>query len=70
MIRVPPKLKGSSAEAAWHNQMREVVLSLMPIQSVNNKISRTTRGTVIEGTSAGEGGGSTTINNSTAAVWL
>ncbi len=68
MIRVPAKLKGSSAEAAWHNQMREVILSLMPIQSVNNKISRTTRGTIIEGTSAGKGRGSTTTSG--AAVWL
>lgn len=68
MIRVPPKLKGTSAEASWHNQMRDVILSLMPIQSVNNKITRTTRGTIIEGTSAGRGKGST--SGSGAAVWL
>jgi hypothetical protein len=68
MLRVPPKLKGTSAEASWHNQMREVILSLMPIQSVNNKITRTTRGTIIEGTSKGKGGGDTA--SSGAAVWL
>ena len=67
MIRVPPKLKGSSAEAAWHNQMRDVILSIIPIQSVNNKISRTTKGTIIEGTSAGKGGGSGAEGR---AVWL
>lgn len=66
MTRVPPKLKGSSAEAAWHNQMRDVILSLIPIQSVNNKISRTTKGTIIEGTSAGKGTGA----GSGKAVWL
>ena len=37
MTRVPPKLKGSSAEAMWHNQMREVIMSLIPVHSVNNK---------------------------------
>ena len=68
MIRVPAKLRGSSAEATWHNQMREVILSLMPVQSVNNKISRTTRGTIIEGTSAGSKAGSS--SSSGAAVWL
>lgn len=68
MLRVPPKLKGTSAEATWHNQMREVILSLMPIQSVNNKITRTTRGTIIEGTSKGKGGGD--VASSGAAVWL
>jgi hypothetical protein len=68
MLRVPPKLKGTSAEASWHNQMREVILSLMPIQSVNNKITRTTRGTIIEGTSKGKGGGDAA--SSGAAVWL
>ena len=67
MTRVPPKLKGASAEAMWHNQMREVILSLMPVQSVNNKISRTTKGTIIEGTSAGKGGGSGAEGR---AVWL
>ena len=67
MTRVPPKLKGSSAEAMWHNQMREVIMSLIPVQSVNNKISRTTKGTIIEGTSAGKGGGAV---SSGAAVWL
>jgi len=69
MIRVPPKLKGSSAEAAWHNQMRDVILSIIPIQSVNNKISRTTKGTIIEGTSAGKGTGGG-AGSSGAAVWL
>lgn len=68
MIRVPPKLRGSSPEAAWHNQMREVVMSIIPVQSVNNKISRTTKGTVIQGTSEGKKGSGD--NNSTAAVWL
>ena len=67
MIRVPAKLRGSSAEASWHNQMREVILSLMPVQSVNNKISRTTRGTIIEGTAAGS---SSKAASSEKAVWL
>jgi hypothetical protein len=66
MIRVPAKLQGNSAEASWHNQIREVILSLMPVQSVNNKISRTTKGTIIEGTAKGKGGGS----SSGKAVWL
>jgi len=70
MIRVPPKLRGSSPEAAWHNQMREVVMSIIPVQSVNNKISRTTKGTIIQGTSEGKKGGSGDANNSSAAVWL
>ncbi len=69
MIRVPPKLRGSSPEAAWHNQMREVVMSIIPVQSVNNKITRTTTGTIIQGTSEGKKGSGDT-NNSTAAVWL
>ena len=69
MIRVPPKLRGSSPEAAWHNQMREVVMSIFPVQSVNNKISRTTKGTIIEGTSAGKGTGGG-AGSSGAAVWL
>jgi|TARA_R110002167_G_scaffold54654_1_gene155696 hypothetical protein len=66
MIRVPAKLRGNSAEASWHNQIREVILSLMPVQSVNNKISRTTKGTIIEGTAAGSSSG----GGSGKAVWL
>ena len=69
MLRVPPKLKGTSAEASWHNQMRDVILSLMPIQSVNYKITRTTKGTIIEGTSKGKGGSGDTASSG-AAVWL
>ena len=65
MIRVPAKLRGTSAEASWHNQIREVIHSLMPIQSVNNKISRTTRGTIIEGTAKGSDS-----SGSGKAVWL
>jgi len=66
MIRVPAKLRGNSKEAAWINQLREVVISLIPINSLNNKTSRTTKGTIHQGTAAGKSGG----GGSGKAVWL
>ena len=66
MLRVPQRLKGNTSEAAWHNQMRDVVMSLMPIQSANNKTTRTPKGTIIEGTAAGKKGTAGTGQ----AVWL
>jgi hypothetical protein len=65
MTRVPPKLKGNGPEAAWHNQMREVILSLIPVDSNNTVYKRTTRGTIIEGKAGGSGTG-----GSGKAVWL
>ena len=65
MIRVPSKLKGTSAEASWHNQMREVIISLIPVKSVNNMTSRTTKGTIITGTAKGTG-----LGGGGKAVWL
>jgi|TARA_R100001530_G_scaffold25431_1_gene20523 hypothetical protein len=65
MVRVPAKLKGNSPEAAWHNQLREVILSLMPVGSSNTNYKRTTRGTVREGKGGGSGAA-----GSGKAVWL
>lgn len=46
--------------------MREVVLSLIPVQSVNNKTTRTTKGTIVQGTAAGKKDAAGTGQ----AVWL
>ena len=65
MFRVPPKLKGNGPEAAWHNQMREVILSLIPVNSTNTQFKRTTRGTIREGKAGTDG-----TSGSDKAVWL
>jgi hypothetical protein len=66
MFRVPPKLKGNGPEAAWHNQMRDVLLSLIPVDSTNTQFKRTTRGTIREGKAGGGDG----TSGSGKAVWL
>jgi hypothetical protein len=66
MFRPPPRLKSTSAEAAWHNKMRDVIMSQRPIVPRNAKTAHTTRGFVIEASAQTEessGGGG-------AAVWL
>jgi hypothetical protein len=45
--------------------MREVILSLIPVDSNNTVYKRTTRGTIIEGKAGGSGTG-----GSGKAVWL
>ena len=66
MIRVPPKLQGNSPEAAYHNQIRDVILSLILVESSNTNFKRTTRGLIREGKAKGK----TTSGGSGKAVWL
>ena len=66
MVRIPPKLRGTSNEAVWINQLREVVISLVPLFSVNNKLHRTTKGTIMQGAK----GSGVVGADSSKAVWL
>jgi len=69
MFRIPPRLRGSSRQAAWQNRMRDAVASLRPIVSRNTKFAHTTRGIVHEGTSGGSDEASSSPSSG-AAVWL
>lgn len=60
-IRLPPKLKSTTAEAKWLNTLLEAVTHMVPLQTVDADVSITTRGTMIvpkrRQVKAGEGGG-------------
>ena len=66
-FRVPPRLRSDSPEAAWHNKMREVVMSQRPITSRSGKTAHTTKGFSMEG---GKAEGSSGAASGGAAVWL
>ncbi len=70
MFRPPPRLRGSSPEAAWQNKMRDVVRSLRPIVSRNSKFAHTTIGLVNEGTAEGSEEPTPPSVTGGSAVWL
>lgn len=49
---------------AWLNQLRRYVISLAPMPSFRNKVTRTNAGVTIEGTQGGE-----TTTSSSQPVW-
>ncbi|MDA7624671.1 hypothetical protein N8697_00715 [bacterium] len=65
MRRTPPRLRGSSKEAAHHNAIRDMVRNLRPIRSANMQTRFTTGGVV----RAGQAGASAS-SASAQAVWL
>jgi hypothetical protein len=65
-FRVPPKLRTDSPEAAWHNKMREVMMSQRPIASRKGKTAHTTKGFFMEGGKAEESSSA----SAGSAVWL
>ena len=66
-FRVPPRLRSDSPEAAWHNKMREVLMSQRPIITRRGKTAHTTKGFLMEGSKTEESSGAASDG---AAVWL
>lgn len=59
MFRLPPKLSGTSREAAWFNRMRDYIQSLRPINSPNVYTSHGPRGVSRRAEAKGGRGGTT-----------
>ena len=66
-FRVPPRLRSDLPEAAWHNRMREVLMSQRPIASRKGKTAHTTKGFFMEGGAGSESSGGIDEGK---AVWL
>ena len=64
-FRPPPKLLKRDKQATWLNQLRDCVVSLLPLDSPTNRHNETTRGTSTV-SKPGKGGG----GGESLPVWL